>query len=457
MEWIGVAAGGIVPLFLFAAGLFFLIRLRGFYLFHPVKVLRYAAKKGERRAALSGLAVALGGTLGVGNVTGVTSALFLGGPGALFWMWCSALLSMGLHFAEVALALDTAAPPGLPRYLDGGITKTLFPFALLCLSLTLGGGLQSAAAAEAAKITLSVPVGFSGAFLALSVVSVTAGGFARIRTASCRVIPFVTLLFSLSCLGVIFAFRADLPAVFRAIFRDAFSLRAAAGGGVGVFLRRASVGFRRGLLSNEGGCGTASVAHAGEGSGDPARQGVFGIIEVATDTLLLCTLTGLAVLCAGYSGDGVAPLLSAFRAVYGGGSDVLLFSAIFLFAFATAISYCYYGKSALAALTGGEGGAFPYLLSLFLFVGVFLPRRVLFFLSDLFLGTLAVLNLAALLKRADRIVRLSAPLTGKNEGLRVTPRDDRPTRTPGSSKGADRRRTKAGRSRRRTRTRSGEA
>ena len=452
---IGLAVGGIVPLLLFCAGLFFLFRLRGFYLLHPVKTVRYALGRKEKRASLSALAVALGGTLGVGNITGVTSALFIGGPGALFWMWCSALLSMGLHYAEVVIALDTAAPPGLPRYLSGRITKRAFPFALLCLSLTLGGGVQSAAAAEAANVALSCPAPLAGALLALPVACVTAGGFRRIRAVSSRVIPFVTLLFALLSIGVTAVFRARLPGAIRSVFCDAFSFRAAAGGGIGATIRRASVGFRRGLLSNEGGCGTASVAHAASGTDDPARQGVFGIVEVATDTLLLCTLTGLAVLSAGTTGDGVAPLLSAFSAVYGRGAGVLLSLSLFLFAFATAVSYCFYGRCALSALTGGAGKGFPYLLSLFLFCGVFLPRGLLFFLSDLFLGILAVLNLAALFKRADRILYLSAPLSGI-AGKSVTPRDSRPIRTPGSSKGVVRRRPKAARSRRRIRTRSSE-
>ena len=431
--------GGTVPLLLFFAGVYFLARLRGFYLLHPIKTLRYALGRGKTRASLSSLAVALGGTLGVGNITGVTSALLVGGPGALFWMWCSALLSMGLHYAEVVLALSTADPPGLPRYLHGRVTKKLFPFLLLFLSLTLGGGIQSAAAAEAAKIAVSCPAVLSGALLALSVSGVSAGGFARIRAVSGRVIPIVTLLFALSCVGVIVVFRARLPGVLRAIFREAISPRAAVGGGIGETVRRASVGFRRGLLSNEGGCGTASVAHATAEVDDPARQGVFGIVEVATDTLLLCTLTGLAVLCAGYSGDGVAPLLSAFSSVYGRGAGILLSLSVFLFAFATAISYCFYGRSALVALTGSAGAAFPFLLAFFLFLGAFMPRETLFFLSDLFLGGLAVLNLAALLKRADGVCRLSAPLIGKT-GKRVTPRDGRPIRKPGSPKEAVRRR-----------------
>ena len=238
---------------------------------------------------------------------------------------------------------------------------------------------------------------------------------------------------------MIVVFRARLPGVLRAIFREAISPRAAVGGGIGETVRRASVGFRRGLLSNEGGCGTASVAHATAEVDDPARQGVFGIVEVATDTLLLCTLTGLAVLCAGYSGDGVAPLLSAFSSVYGRGAGILLSLSVFLFAFATAISYCFYGRSALVALTGSAGAAFPFLLAFFLFLGAFMPRETLFFLSDLFLGGLAVLNLAALLKRADGVCRLSAPLIGKT-GKRVTPRDGRPIRKPGSPKEAVRRR-----------------
>ncbi|MBO4284591.1 MAG: sodium:alanine symporter family protein, partial [Clostridia bacterium] len=255
--------------------------------------------------------------------------------------------------------------------------------------------------------------------------------------------------------GVTVVFRARLPEATGSVFRDAFSLRAAAGGGIGTAIKRASVGVRRGLLSNEGGCGTASVAHAASGTDDPARQGVFGIVEVATDTLLLCTLTGLAVLSAGTAGDGVAPLLSAFSAVYGRGAGVLLSLSLFLFAFATAVSYCFYGRCALAALTGSAGKWFPFLLSLFLFCGAFLPHGVLFFLSDLFLGILAVLNLAALIKRADRILYLSAPLSGIAKWT-VTPRGSRPIRTPGSSKGVARRRPKAARSRRRIRTRSSE-
>ena len=435
MAFFACAARGAVPLLLFSAGLFFLIRLRGFFLFHPIRTVRYVAGRGERRGALSALAVALGGTLGVGNITGVASALFVGGPGALLWMWISALFSMGLHYAEVVLALDTAAPPGLPRYLGNGFGKTLFALSLLCLSLSLGGALQSAAAAEAAKISLSLSPALSGALLALAVVFSTVGGFARIGAVSRRVIPVVTLLFSFSCLGVIVAFRNNLPGVLAAIFREGLSFRAAAGGGIGTLFLRASVGFRRGLLSNEGGCGTASLPHAA-GTGDPAKHGVYGIAEVGVDTLLLCTLSGLAILCAKFTGDGVAPLLAAFGTVYGNGAKHLLAAAIFLFAFATALAYGYYGKTALAALSGGEGRLFPCLFAVFLFLGGFFSRGLLFFLSDLFLGILAVLNLAALLKRADRIVLLSAPLLGKRE---ITPRDARPIRKPGSSKEVDRR------------------
>ena len=402
----------VVPLLLFVAGVFFLFRLRGFYLLHPVKTLRRLAGRGEGRAALSALAVALGGTLGVGNITGVASAIFFGGPGALFWMWLSALLSMGLHYAEVVLALDTADPPGLPRYLGGGFRGALFSLSLLCLSLSLGGGLQSAAVAEAARISLSLPAAASGALLALPVLLFTVGGFGRIRATASRVIPLVTLLFSLFCLGVIVAFRQNLTCAFASIFRGAFSLRAAAGGGIGTLIRRASVGFRRGLLSNEGGCGTASLPHAAAGTSDPARQGVYGIVEVGVDTLLLCTLSGLAILCAGYTGEGVAPLLSAFSSVYGFAAKHLLSFSIYLFAFATAIAYCYYGKTALAALGGGDGRLFPYLFAPILFLGGLFPLRLLFFFSDLFLGILAVLNLSALMKGADRIVHLSAPLIG---------------------------------------------
>lgn len=438
MAWIGAAVGGTVPLLLFLCGLFFLVRLRGFYLLHPLRTLRLILKKGERREALSALAVALGGTLGVGNITGVASALAVGGAGALFWTWVSAILSMGLHYAETALALDTSDPPALPRYLSGRITKTVFPFALLGLSLTLGGGLQSAAVAEAAKIAFGVPAAVSGCLLALPAFFATAGGFSRIRSVSSRVIPFVTLLYAFLCLGVIVCFRSRLSGVLLSVFRDAFSLRAAAGGGIGAMIRRASVGFRRGLLSNEGGCGTASVAHAAAGTADPARQGAFGLCEVAVDTLLLCTLTGLAILCAGFTGDGVAPILSAFRAVFGRGADFLLPASIYLFAFATAVSYCFYGETAIESL-GGNGRVFPYLSALFLFCGAFLSRGLLFRLSDLFLGILAVLNLAAMIKNADRISHLSAKITGGKKP--VTPRDARPIRTHGSSRAVDRRRS----------------
>ena len=441
MAWIATLFEGVVPLLLFAGGLFFLVRLRGFYLLHPVRTLRLVLKKGERREALSALAVALGGTLGVGNITGIAAAIAVGGPGALFWTWVSALFSMGLHYAETALALDTADPPGLPRYLSGRITKTVFPFALLCLSLTLGGGLQSAAVAEAGAIAFSIPAALSGALLALPMIFATAGGFARIRAVSSRVIPFVTLLYSLLCFGVILAFRERLPGVLLSVFRDAFSLRAAAGSGIGTLIRRASVGFRRGLLSNEGGCGTASVAHAAAGTDDPARQGAYGLIEVAVDTLFLCTLTGLAILCADFPGDGVAPILSAFCAVFGKSAALLLPASIYLFAFATAVSYCFYGETAVDAL-GGNGRVFPFFLSLFLFFGAFLSRGLLFFLSDLFLGILATLNLAALIKKADRISHLSANLTGGKKS--VTPRDARPIRRPGSSRATARPRRRGG-------------
>lgn len=415
----------LTPMALLAVGLYLGVRLRFFPFFHPVRVLRslFGRRGAERASSLRAMGMALGGTIGVGNMAGVAMAILLGGAGAVFWMWVCAFAAMLLKYAEITLAMDGRRKcgkdfrGGTPYALaDTGHARLGGLFALLCLgnALVLGGAVQANAAAAALADTAGLSPAITGAALVFLTLPVILGGTRRIAGITARIVPFMCFLYIGGGVLVLLLHAPALPGVFVRIFTDAFSPLAAGGGVFGFFTSAAlRQGAARGLMSNEGGCGTAPLAHITSEEKDPARQGLFGIVEVFVDTVLICTLTAFVILCVFPelpSGvGGMALTRAAFTASLGAPGGILVTASLLLFAYATVLCEVFYGRACLAYFTEDRRAALVY-AALFLgalFFGAVLPTGSVWYVSDLLLSLMTLLNLALLSVRAGHIVRLT--------------------------------------------------
>ncbi len=413
--------GAALPVLLISLGLFFLFYLR-FCIFRRHKKAYKTKVKGV--SPLSALTVALAGTLGVGNITGVAGALLLGGPGSVFWMWICALSAMVLKFAEILLGIRHRRRNGKEFY--GGaqyymedcfragshphlaaVVPTVFSLLCVLCALSMGSMLQTNAAGFAFHEISGFPALAVAAVIAFLSGIVFFRGKRDISPLTRVIIPLMTLLYTVMCLAVIWLGRGRLGQVFSEIFRGAFSLRSG-GAGVAGFTFAAAVrhGALRGLMSNEAGCGTAPMAHSTADTESPFDQGILGAVEVFIDTVLLCTLTALSIgivfpaeSLAGFGGSEAALINSAFCAVLGRGAGVALSVALFFFAFATVICWGFYGSESLGYITKNKALHSTFKVSYLIctFVGGFNVGRFVWQVSDIALGTMAIINLWVLL------------------------------------------------------------
>lgn len=368
--------------------------------------------------------VALAGTIGVGNIAGVSLSLLYGGAGAVFWMWVCGAAAMLLKYAEVVLSHSLRTADGKGSFHGGtphtlralGLPRAGAVFAILCLlySFTVGGMVQANAIAECLSDSLAVPPAVTGVLLLLLTLPVVCGGGRRISALTVRLVPLMCLLYVGATLFVIFANLPRLPEVLSLIVTDAFTPAAALGGGFGFLSMRAlRAGMARGLMSNEGGCGTATFAHAESAEPDPARQGLFGLLEVGVDTLLLCTLTALCILCAlptlpdGVGGMGLVRL--SLASVFGSVTAPLLSLCLFFFAYATVLSAAFYTEKCLGYFNKGVPVCrktvifFCFLLP----VGATVSATLIWGACDLLLAAMALCNLPLLLWQSGRIRALT--------------------------------------------------
>lgn len=404
-----VLSGVILPFFLLGAGAYFAVLL-------APRLLKQKKHNSRGKGSAQALAVALAGTLGVGNIAGVASAIALGGAGAVFWMWVSALLATFVKYAEVVLAvryrrLDRAgqAHGGAPYYMKNAFGGRLGQvlgafFAVLCLGcmFTLGGVVQSAAASEALWKAFSVPPALTGAALGLGACLVLWQGRAGVERACTVLVSVVCVLFAAGSLAAILMRAEALPAAFSAIFKGAFSTESAASGAIGFFTSRAvRYGVARGIVSNEAGCGTAPIAHAAAKVASPRDQGVWGIVEVFVDTILLCTMTALVILTSAtppVAGGGMAYAIAAYEAILGSAAAPLLAVSVLIFAFATVLCWAHYGTESLYALTGkANNRILPLFVALACLLGALAAPSLVWDVTDLILAAMTILNLVALL------------------------------------------------------------
>lgn len=382
-------------------GGYFTVRLRAFYLLHPLRTLHALPREGMRQMLLS-----LGGTVGVGNIVGVSVAIALGGRGAVFWMWVGALFSMALKYAEILLGMHTrGAGHGAAFYIKealGTLAACLFVCLLLCDSVTMGGIIQANAIADAFAEAFGIAPAVTGVLVSIAAAAVF---FLRVDlfALSTCIVPFMSLGYTAAALAVVFCRRAELPSLLCSIVRDAFAPYAAAGGVLGILTSPAlRQGIVKGLFSSEAGCGTAPTAHAASKETVPARQGLFGVLEVFVDTVVMCTLTALAILLT--VGEG-GSYMEGFASVFGAAAPPVLAVFLFLFAFAAILAFGYYGVQALSYFHAGKRVQNGFLLAFCgsLFVGAVSAPAAVWEIADAVVCMMLLLNTSAVFVRREEI------------------------------------------------------
>lgn len=418
LSYLGMLLIAAMPPALLAGGLYFGFRLRFFPFLHPCRTGRVLLRGGQD--GVRPMLLALGGTVGVGNITGVALAIGTGGPGAVFWMWLCAFAAMLLKYAEITLAMAyhaRGAEGGTPYVMQkAGLPRLGRIFAWLCIGYTLlvGGAVQANAVSTCLCDVFSFSPLWSGLLLLVLALPVMLGGAKRISAFTAWLVPFMCIGYMGATLAIIFFHREALPQALCRIGQDALSPAAAAGGGLGFLCSRAlRVGAARGLMSNEGGCGTAPMAHVTGRENLPARQGLFGILEVFIDTTVICTLTALALLTAlptlPDGAEGIALVRLAFATVFGEAGGALLAILLFFFAYATLLCQAFYGRVCLLSLHAPRR-ALPFfyiLFSLALLWGAVGAPGVVWQACDLLLAVMTLCNLALLWRKRELIVTLT--------------------------------------------------
>lgn len=415
------------------------IQLRKFPYAIKVTIGRIFRKKTASDGAMTpfqAVCTALAATVGTGNIAGVAGAIAIGGPGAVFWMWVSAFLGMCTKFSEVILAVHYREKNaqgdfvgGPMYYIKNGLGKNwqwlAFAFSAFGVLTVFGTG----NATQVNTITTAINSAllnfhildngqlplfnlFIGIFITVLVGLVLLGGVKRIGRVTEKLVPFMALLYIILAFGVVFLHIDRVPEVFASIIRGAFSPSSVTGGIVGSFFLSMKKGVARGIFSNEAGLGTGSIAHACADTKKPVKQGFFGIFEVFTDTIVICTLTALVILCSGvpitYGVDAGAELtISGFTSTYG--SWVTIFTAVAMccFAFSTIIGWGLYGARCMEFLFSSKFiKPFMVAYSLVSILGATVNLGLLWSIAETFNGLMAIPNLIALFLLSGTVFRL---------------------------------------------------
>ena len=378
-------------------------------------------KAGDGLSSLQALATALASTMGTGSIAGVATALTLGGPGAVFWMWISALLAMMTGCGEKLLAVKYQRPApggglqgGPMFYLRDGVCSSLLAgwFALACLPATLAGGnlVQSSSIALSLEAAFGLERVWAGVVTTLLAGLVMVGGIGRIAKVSSALVPAMALLYLGSGALVLAGNWRAIPEAVELIFTCALSPSAALGGGAGWTVASAlRYGVARGVFTNEAGLGTSAMAHGAAQVDHPARQGMWGVFEVFLSTLVVCTVTALTILVSGVWDPANPSMLTgapltaaAFGSVLGRAGEGVVALSLLLFAFSSILGWSYYGQQCLRYLSGGDR-LLPAYRTVFLactLAGALWEPGAIWLLVDLSNALMALPNLAALLMLA---------------------------------------------------------
>ena len=420
-----------VPAALIAAGVFFSFRLKFFHILHPSVIFKTLSSKSDTggMSPLRALSLALAGTLGVGNIVGVASAIYLGGVGSIFWMWVSAAAAMLLKYADTVLALrhrcrdrDGTYHGGAMYYINeafssvglkklGGTVAAIF--AILCIvnALSMGCVIQINAVSRALLGVCNIGTAFTGGVLAVLTVAVIVGGREVISRLTERLVPLMTVAYVVMSVAVMILRADSVPAVFASIFKDAFKIESTVGGVLGFALSRGvRFGTMRGLMSNEAGCGTAPIAHAGSSVRRSAQQGIWGIVEVFVDTIVLCTMTAVVIIISlgevsVYGADPIMMTLRAYSAVLGGWSEYVMAAMVLFFGFATVICWAHYGMECVSYLSVRSTWRWAFIAAYgaAVAVGAVTAPETVWGVADLALGAMTIINLAVICSMSGEV------------------------------------------------------
>jgi AGCS family alanine or glycine:cation symporter len=370
------------------------------------------------------VATALASTVGVGNIAGVATAISIGGPGALFWLWVSGVLGMCTKFCEIVIAMHyrQADANGVMR---GGAMYTLkhglglpwlgaiFAGLVALAAFGIGNMVQANSVADSLRASFGISPALTGLVMIALTAVVILGGIKRIGEVTEILVPFMALLYLGGGALVLLRFAGELPGALALVFESAFSGAAATGGFAGATMMMAlRYGVARGLFSNEAGLGSAPMVHAAARTDHPVRQGLYGIFEVFVDTILVCTITGLVILCTGvWSGGttGAALAGEAFSVgLPGTAGHVVVTGSLVLFAFSTLIGWSYYGETGIVYLFGTRAAA-PYRLLwlVFIYVGAVGSLHLVWDVADTLNGLMALPNLVSVLASIPLLLRLN--------------------------------------------------
>lgn len=467
LEWLGnfIWNPWLLGLFLLA-GLYFSLRTGFFQLFNAglwfkttigAMLRPKKREKGRGITQFQALSTALASTIGTGSIAGVATAIFYGGPGAVFWMWVSAFLSMMTGCLEKTLAVRYREPSpdggwqgGPMCYMEKGLKSRLLAviFSVFCVGASLGGGnlVQSNSIATALHAAFGWDTLTVGVVTAVLTGAVILGGIGRIGKVSEKLVPAMALLFIGGGVGVLALNAPALPAALESIVLGALSPKSAAGGVMGYGISAAMrFGVARGVFTNEAGMGSSAMAHAASDVKDPAEQGMWGVFEVFIATLVVCSITALVILTTGvYSPEAAlsaiqngavtdamlgAPLsAAAFATVYGRWGGVFVAVCLLLFAFTSLLGWSYYGERGLACLTGATRLKWVYrgLFMAMVVMGSVGDMSSMWLLADVFNGLMALPNLIALLLLSPEALGLLRDWEGRQR------RDRRPGRRAGA-------------------------
>ena len=394
------------------------------------KVFQRGSGKGDV-SPFQAVSTALASTVGVGNIAGVATAIYLGGPGALFWLWVSGLLGMCTKFAEIVVALYYREPDASGA-MRGGAMYTLkkglklpwlgWIFALLTSIAAFGIGnmVQANSVADSLHASFGISTAVTGIVVAVITAIVILGGIQRIGEVTSILVPFMAIFYLGGGLLILILFAGQLPHAFELVFEGAFTGSAATGGFAGATIMMAMrYGIARGLFSNEAGLGSAPMVHSAAETDHPVRQGMYGIFEVFVDTILVCTTTGLVILVTGVWNSGLTGAALSAKAfevgLPGTWGDIVVTGGILLFSFSTLIGWSYYGETAIVYLLGTKV-TLPYrmLWIVFIYLGATGSLHLVWAIADTLNGLMAVPNLISVLFSIPLLLKLKKEFFRKN-------------------------------------------
>jgi len=382
------------------------------------------SEKGEI-SPFNALMTSLAATIGTGNIAGVATAIFLGGPGAIFWMWMTALVGMATKYAEAVLAVkyrEVGANGGYVGgpmyYIKNGLGEKwhwlAFLFSLFgaIAAFGIGNTIQANSVADALKSVFSIPTWLTGLVMTVIVYAVLVGGIKRIGEVAAKLVPLMSVLYLLAASIIIVQYIAEVPSALALIVNDAFSGTAAAGGFAGAGVMAAiRFGVARGIFSNEAGLGTAPIAHAAAKTNSPVRQGEIAMLGTFIDTLVICTMTALVIILTGSwtSGETGAALSSyAFSVGMPGFGQYIVSIGLAIFALTTLLGWSYYGERCAEYLIGARViPAYRIAWVLSIPIGAVMSLDLLWLMADVLNGLMAIPNLIALLLLSPVVFRLT--------------------------------------------------